>query len=464
MPGDLFMERRIRSLIRWNALVEQVRRGRDPKIPIASALIGADARLAVAVLCPLKYTGGPLDVFRRLGLAAMGREWLSSWVSEFWPGCSSAHIRQRERACLQPGPVASYTDMAGRIVNMLGEAQSRRLDGREATGGLLSRRLDAREYRTQIGADFLLRTEGFEFRLAANAWRDMLGWIRTAARQHTAKDETGGLLFAELNEATGIAWISYVSGPPSGSVFSPEMFVCGTEGTGALCDGYADRTNGNVRYIGTWHSHPKSSAIPKAADFAGIASVSASSPSEGSHRLMLIVGHTDREEREVGAYVFERRDLVRGADSIVLQGRARGVRTAAPSVGCLGRGIGLSLSGGGSRAVAFHLGTLRALEDLHLLDDVAVISGVSGGSVMAGLLGYAQTDFADTDERTMRFLRRGLVKPALWKLLHPKRLVYMLLEPLGRRGPDDGCRISRVVRRMGRAASALWVRHQSYCM
>ena len=52
--------------------------------------------------------------------------------------------------------------------------------------------------------------------------------------------------------------------------------------------------------------------------------------------------------------------------------------------------IGLSLSGGGSRAIAFHLGCLRALHDLRILDEVRVISTVSGGSVIGAL--YAAND------------------------------------------------------------------------
>src|SRR4029077_6853858 len=44
--------------------------------------------------------------------------------------------------------------------------------------------------------------------------------------------------------------------------------------------------------------------------------------------------------------------------------------------------IGLALSGGGSRAIAFHLGCLSALNRLGLLDRVAILSTVSGGSVI----------------------------------------------------------------------------------
>lgn len=45
--------------------------------------------------------------------------------------------------------------------------------------------------------------------------------------------------------------------------------------------------------------------------------------------------------------------------------------------------IGLALSGGGYRAAAYHIGTLRALHKLGILDKVDVISSVSGGSITA---------------------------------------------------------------------------------
>ena len=45
--------------------------------------------------------------------------------------------------------------------------------------------------------------------------------------------------------------------------------------------------------------------------------------------------------------------------------------------------IGLALSGGGYRAAAYHIGTMRALHKLGILDEVDVISSVSGGSITA---------------------------------------------------------------------------------
>ena len=61
--------------------------------------------------------------------------------------------------------------------------------------------------------------------------------------------------------------------------------------------------------------------------------------------------------------------------------------------------MSLSLSGGGYRAMLFHVGTLRRLNDAGILPRLAVISSVSGGSVASAYLAYRWKDltFDDTD-------------------------------------------------------------------
>ena len=51
------------------------------------------------------------------------------------------------------------------------------------------------------------------------------------------------------------------------------------------------------------------------------------------------------------------------------------------------REIGLALSGGGFRATLFHLGTLWRINEMGMLSSLSKISAVSGGSLLAGLLG-----------------------------------------------------------------------------
>lgn len=71
--------------------------------------------------------------------------------------------------------------------------------------------------------------------------------------------------------------------------------------------------------------------------------------------------------------------------------------------------IGLALSGGGSRAIAFHLGCLRALNRLGLLDRLAVLSTVSGGSVIGACFHAHGGDFASFETKIRALLAQGLV-------------------------------------------------------
>ncbi len=50
------------------------------------------------------------------------------------------------------------------------------------------------------------------------------------------------------------------------------------------------------------------------------------------------------------------------------------------------RPIGLALSGGGYRASLFHLGAMRRLNELGLLEKIGTISSVSGGSILSGFV------------------------------------------------------------------------------
>jgi NTE family protein len=74
--------------------------------------------------------------------------------------------------------------------------------------------------------------------------------------------------------------------------------------------------------------------------------------------------------------------------------------------------IALALSGGGSRAMAFHLGCLRALNELDILDRVGTLTAVSGGSVLAGLYCSHPGDFSAFEARVRSVLAEGFVLPA----------------------------------------------------
>jgi len=82
-------------------------------------------------------------------------------------------------------------------------------------------------------------------------------------------------------------------------------------------------------------------------------------------------------------------------------------------------GVGLALSGGGSRAAAFHRGTIRGLLRLGLLPRVEVVSSVSGGSVAAAA--WAKAGMAESQTREFlgafkETLTRGFVWNALFSV------------------------------------------------
>lgn len=75
--------------------------------------------------------------------------------------------------------------------------------------------------------------------------------------------------------------------------------------------------------------------------------------------------------------------------------------------------IGLALSGGGARAMAFHLGCLRALNDLGILGRVRILSTVSGGSVIGALYAAHDEPFSAFEARVRSVLERGLARPTI---------------------------------------------------
>lgn len=75
--------------------------------------------------------------------------------------------------------------------------------------------------------------------------------------------------------------------------------------------------------------------------------------------------------------------------------------------------IGIALSGGGSRAIAFHLGCLRALHRLGLLERCRVLSTVSGGSVIGTLYASRSGTYDEFEHQVRELLARGLIRPSI---------------------------------------------------
>jgi len=92
-------------------------------------------------------------------------------------------------------------------------------------------------------------------------------------------------------------------------------------------------------------------------------------------------------------------------------------------------GNALSLSGGGYRAMIFHLGALWRLNEVGILSSLNRISSVSGGSITAGVLGmnWKQLDF-DGQGRARNF--ESLVVEPIRRLARKTLNMWSILEGL----------------------------------
>jgi NTE family protein len=66
--------------------------------------------------------------------------------------------------------------------------------------------------------------------------------------------------------------------------------------------------------------------------------------------------------------------------------------------------IGLALSGGGYRAAAFHLGTLRALYKLNALEKIDVLSTISGGSITGAAWALSRKSYPEFEKEMIEGL------------------------------------------------------------
>lgn len=90
-----------------------------------------------------------------------------------------------------------------------------------------------------------------------------------------------------------------------------------------------------------------------------------------------------------------------------------------------GKKIGLALSGGGYRAAAYHIGMLRALHKLGVLDKVDVISSVSGGSIIAAYYGLYNGNYDGFEKEFSEKMCTGVLHLAVINVVLVIALVAM---------------------------------------
>ena len=402
--------------------LEQRLRGIDSRSPIASMAIDSHAATGMATLTKPGHSGGTLDVVRRLKLKACRDSRLAQPLEGFWPESLAEEPFQPEPGCSEPTFIGSHADLASLSARML-NAIARKLT-------------EPDEQRTAIGwfveeagpihcfawcRDYSAEDQSgrYTVRVSHEAVREMRAWARRSARTAGPFVETGGLIFGEMNEAASIIWITDVDGPPPDSDASESHFTCGILGTRESAELKHRRFRGSAECLGSWHTHPRSGPKPSPIDLSTVTRLLDGTESSRRTLVLLILSGDLGGIPLLGAHVF-RTSLHRPLRYHITRDASETIPVEPTPVRT--RDIGLALSGGGSRAVAFHLGCFRALHDLGLLGRLQVISSVSGGSVISAMYAYSIESFSDFDDRVVNLLRRGLQRDIVREALRPNAI------------------------------------------
>ncbi len=402
--------------------LEMLRARHRTPASLVGMMIGHEARNGLVVTALPDATGGTADAVRKARLALSRKPNLKQYAEEFWPDGPRTDPFFPEPGCSDPTFTGSGAEVASLASTMFLIATDQLARGRtDMTATFVS--LPSVETPTSSVAllfrpDFVIKDAfgGYEVRFAASATAEMHAWVRRSERLAPGA-ETGGLLFGERDDALRVLWVSDVLGPPPDSEASPNGFVCGTEGVDEATAAIRKRSRGASRPVGMWHTHPGSAPAPSPTDSEAMAKIIASTDRSLPKHLLVIVGGTSPRHM-VGAFIYDRYKPLRYTTA------ARPEQLPVPPKP--DHRIGLALSGGGFRAVAFHLGVLRALHDRGVLDHIKVLSTVSGGSLIGAMWAYSNDDFATFDRKVTDLLRSGLFWSIARRSLASKRTPQFL--------------------------------------
>jgi predicted acylesterase/phospholipase RssA/proteasome lid subunit RPN8/RPN11 len=390
---------------------------------VIAMIFGHTAEQGISVVAPPGHSGGPADLLRRVGLACTTEPGLGGFAEEFWPDPPRTDVFQPEPGCSEPtfrGAGAEVAALAGSLLSAI----SADIDAEPTRAGARLFALPSVRHRgrrqTKLAWERDMVLEAglgrYEVRISPGALRSIRSEVARNERAGDARAETGGVLFGRRDSAAGILWVDEASGPPPDSIASPQEFVCGTAGVKERDQATRIRTRRATGFVGMWHTHPGGPAIPSPRDVGSMAELVSMEPLPET--LMLICGG-EPTASELGAYVFAREELPKPFGTLVVTDRREPVAEPPPTR----RDVGLALSGGGSRAIAFQLGCLRALHDRGALERVRVVSGVSGGAIAAAAYAYGDSAFSDFEMEIEALLRRGLGREVARRALLGSRLL-----------------------------------------
>lgn len=202
-----------------------------------------------------------------------------------------------------PVRIYAYTGACRAITNLIPASRVMALSGLVAEGLGQAADVDEGVIRVwSIGANGAVSS--FSYPAEAVRRFDVDGWqiavdagLRTrvaAMRNKALPNETGGILLGVVDIPARQIHVADAAFAPTDSVVSPEGFTRGTDGVQETIDRGMAETQGQVRYVGEWHSHPpRAGVLPSTTDIAQINWLATIFDMDTLPALMLIAGEAE---------------------------------------------------------------------------------------------------------------------------------------------------------------------------
>ncbi|WP_159087259.1 ThiF family adenylyltransferase [Vibrio parahaemolyticus] len=289
-----------------------------PNISLSSVMIGSNADKAIVNYFPTASKVSTFDSLRKLKIIVKGKKKHEKFATEFWPKNDEFLNFQPEPGCSDPTFIGSSIDMmilVGKALDQIGNFF--RTDN-NIQSVMFSKHGDPREEITVIHPKDLVGDlpDGYQIRVQTSVLADIKKYISKSKRRGKDVCETGGLLFGQIDHASEIVWISKIIGPPSDSTTKPEKFICGVKGTHKFNNEISKNTQGSISYIGMWHTHPISAAIPSETDMEGMTGIMCRDGFASESQILLIVGYSSTEP-ELGIYKYSISDIKQIGDGAI---------------------------------------------------------------------------------------------------------------------------------------------------
>jgi len=281
-------------------------------IPVIVFTINNNAKRAMALVRPVQYNSGLLDIIRKAKLKLCDDN-KPVWLSSFFPRQNdTVKLIQPEPGCSDPTFIGSEADLSiltGLMMNSissdLSDPQNSKVHFISQEIQLVNKNIYEKYTFPTYSKELILKDNINQYKIYIN--QNVIDKIKeeilNSDKNHNPPHETGGLLFGEWDELSKIVYLNDISAAPNDSKSSPNHFECGTEGTKELSDKLKIKFRSSMYFVGLWHSHPFGSSQYSDEDKKSMQLVvTRLSPPKS---LLLITAY-NKDEYYLGGFVFNK--------------------------------------------------------------------------------------------------------------------------------------------------------------